>query len=163
MCKNLLHGPLRYYFLTIWKLLLLQTDALVLALLCYNSFIPVTAKQHQRSLTRTPKTTPLMGLFLSSSWKQGSQEEDALILAVFSGINGWVTETRVGFSRLRVNDINKLVKQAATPLIASKCKKVISAGSVSLSNAILKSKKSKTECKNFNVRWWLNAEREKYI
>lgn len=43
---------------------------------------------------------------------------------------------QVGFNRLRAMDINKV----GTPVIASKCKIIISAGSVSLSNALLSSK-----------------------
>lgn len=97
---------LRYYFLTTLKLLALQTEALVLTLLCCNPFIPATAKPTSGVFhMRTPKTTPLMGLFL---FEQGGQEEGALTLAVFSGINGWVTESREGFNRLRINGINKV-------------------------------------------------------
>lgn len=49
---------------------------------------------------RTPKTTALMGLFLCEEWR-------SLIIAVCSGINGWLTECRVGFNRLRANDMNR--------------------------------------------------------
>lgn len=47
--------------------------------------------------------------------------EEALILAVFSGINGWLTDTRVGFNTQGKWDINKVEKQGRTPLIASIC------------------------------------------
>lgn len=53
-------------------------------LLCYNPFVPVTAKATSEEFhMRTAKTTTLMGLFLLK------QEEEALILATLSGINGW--------------------------------------------------------------------------
>lgn len=104
-------------------------------MLALLQFIPVTAKETSEEFhTRTPKTTALMGLFLFEQLKARSE---ALILAVFSRINGWVTETRVGFNRLRAMDINKVGKQPGTPLIASICKIIISAGSVSLSHVLL--------------------------
>ena len=79
-----------------------------------------------------------------------------LILAVFSGINGCLTETRAGFNSHRAKGINKLEKQAGTPLIASMCKIRSSAGSVFLKDPVSMSNKSKL-FKDFRVGWLLKA------